>query len=189
MNNVWYTFIMSVLIVGFYSNDTAALTGLSDKKYGVDFLRIIGDIDASLLELSTHNRGCNHISFSEIKNKFENLNSWGMETTLDITNCNPDMIRDAEIIKRYVHELCDLIKMKRFGETVVVQCGEGEEIAGFTMTQIIETSLISGHFVDDTNAIYINVFSCKLYDPYIVAEFTKKFFDGDQCIMNILLRK
>ena len=141
------------------------------------------------MEPSNHNRICNSISFFEIKKKVENLNAWGIETILDIINCDPDMIRDAEIIKCYVHELCDLIGMKRFGETVVVHFGENEAVAGYSMTQLIETSLISGHFANATNTIYINVFSCKLYDPYIVAEFTKKFFDGDQCIMNILLRK
>ena len=51
------------------------------------------------------------------------------------------------------------------------------------------TAFTDGSFANATNTIYINVFSCKLYDPYTVAEFTKAFFKGDQCTMNILLRK
>lgn len=156
----------------------------------VDTLSIVGDTtDQVQVEFTNHSRGCDFISFLEIRKKFEDIEAWGMETTLDITSCNPEKIRDASAITHYVHELCDLIGMKRFGDTLVVHFGENEVVAGYSMTQLIETSLISGHFANATNTIYINVFSCKLYNPYLVAEFTKKFFNGDQCTMNILLRK
>jgi hypothetical protein len=44
------------------------------------------------------------------------------------------------------------------------------------MTQLIETSLVSGHFANDTNAAYMDIFSCKNYDPLVMANFTLKFF-------------
>jgi len=34
-------------------------------------------------------------------------------------------------IKQFVRDLCELIQMKRFGETVVVNFGEEEKVAGF----------------------------------------------------------
>jgi S-adenosylmethionine/arginine decarboxylase-like enzyme len=46
------------------------------------------------------------------------------------------------------------------------------------MIQLIETSLISGHFANLTNSAYIDIFSCKAYDPDTVAEFTRKFFQA-----------
>jgi S-adenosylmethionine/arginine decarboxylase-like enzyme len=113
---------------------------------------------------------------------------WGIASSFDIYNCNPDTIRDAEKIKQFVVELCDLIEMRRFGETVVVNFGEDERVAGYSMTQLIETSLISAHFANLTNTVYLDVFSCKPYDPAVVEEFARKFFDGSHCVTNVNLR-
>jgi S-adenosylmethionine/arginine decarboxylase-like enzyme len=113
---------------------------------------------------------------------------WGIASSFDIYNCNPDTIRDAEKIKQFVVELCDLIEMRRFGETVVVNFGEDERVAGYSMTQLIETSLISAHFANLTNTVYLDVFSCKPYDPAIVEDFAVKFFGGSHCIANVNLR-
>ena len=113
---------------------------------------------------------------------------WGFLTSLDVYDCNPETIRNADEIKRYVVELCELIEMKRFGECQVVHFGEDERVAGFSMVQLIETSLISGHFANLTNAAYIDVFSCKPYDPDKVAEFTQKFFQGKSVCSHIARR-
>ena len=101
--------------------------------------------------------------------------AWGLCTAVDLQECNPGLIRDAEAIKRYVIELCDLIGMKRFGECQVVNFGEGR-VAGYSMVQLISTSLISGHFANDTNKAYLDIFSCKGYDPGAVESFSKAFF-------------
>lgn len=104
---------------------------------------------------------------------------WGISCSVDVKNCNPVIIRSAELIRDYVVKLCELIEMKRFGECQVVHFGEDEKVAGYSMVQLIETSLISGHFANATNAAYIDIFSCKSYDPAVVAEFTKNYFKGD----------
>ena len=113
---------------------------------------------------------------------------WGIASSIDIYDCNPKKIRDADFIRRFVAELCDLIKMKRFGETQVVHFGEDERVAGFSMLQLIETSLISGHFANLTNAVYLDVFSCKAYDPEVVRNFSQTSFDGRYCNLNVTLR-
>src|SRR5512138_1445552 len=71
-------------------------------------------------------------SFDEIEREFHKLEAWGLVTSIDLHNCNPDTIRNAEAIKEYVVQLCDLIKMKRFGETTVVNFGEDERVAGYS---------------------------------------------------------
>ncbi|MGD9159842.1 MAG: S-adenosylmethionine decarboxylase [Desulfobacteraceae bacterium] len=114
---------------------------------------------------------------------------WGILSSIDLYGCNPEKIRDAELIKRFVADLCDLIEMKRFGETVVVHFGEDEKVAGFSMTQLIETSLISAHFANLTNTTYLDVFSCKYYDSQVVADFAKDFFDADEVRMQVLNRQ
>ena len=101
--------------------------------------------------------------------------AWGICTAVDLHDCIPDRIRDAKQIEAYVVQLCELIEMKRFGACQIVNFGEGR-VAGYSMVQLIETSLISGHFANDTNRAYLDIFSCKGYDPKIVEAFSKQFF-------------
>jgi len=115
--------------------------------------------------------------------------AWGIASAIDIYDCNPQKIRDAAYIKSFVVQLCELIDMKRFGETRVVHFGEDEKVAGFSMVQLIETSLISAHFANKTNHTYIDIFSCKYYNPDVVEVFSKEFFEATDCTTTVLLRK
>ena len=114
---------------------------------------------------------------------------WGILTSVDLYGCNPETIRDAELIKRFVVELCELIDMKRFGECQVVHFGQDERVAGYSMIQLIETSLISAHFANQTNTVYLDVFSCKPYDAKAVEEFSKTFFGGRYSVLQVNLRR
>jgi len=114
---------------------------------------------------------------------------WGILSSIDIYNCNPHTIRNADEIRRFVAELCDIIDMKRFGETQVIHFGAEERVAGFSMVQLIETSLISAHFANLTNTTYLDVFSCKHYDPEEVKSFAEKFFGGDRSTLHVTPRR
>ena len=124
-----------------------------------------------------------------IVKEYAAVEAWGLHSAIDIHGCNPETIRSADEIRRFVYELCELIEMKRFGECVVVNFGEDERVAGYSMTQLIETSLISAHFANGTNAVYLDVFSCKYYNPEVVAEFAKKFFQGSDYDLHYTCRK
>ena len=65
----------------------------------------------------------------DLQREFAAISAWGMLTSLDIHGCAPELIRNADEIKRFVAELCDLIQMKRFGDTVVVDFGEDPRVA------------------------------------------------------------
>ena len=95
---------------------------------------------------------------SAIEQQFEETDSWGILASVDLHNCNPETIRSAEKIKQFVYELCDRIKVTRFGECLVVNFGEDPRVSGFSMAQLIETSLISGHFANQTNTVYLDAF-------------------------------
>lgn len=124
-----------------------------------------------------------------MKNDYNAMNAWGILTSVDIHECDPGLIRSASAIKDFVIQLCDLIEMKRFGEPVIVHFGEDDRVAGYSMTQLIETSLISAHFANQTNNIYLDIFSCKYYDPQKAAEFSRNFFKGKDANINVVLRK
>jgi len=114
---------------------------------------------------------------------------WGILTCIDLYECDPKLIRSDKAIKQFVAELCDLIEMKRFGETQVVHFGEDERVAGYSMTQLIETSLVSAHFANLTNTTYLDVFSCKTYDPETVAQFAKSFFKAKRVKRHTVYRE
>jgi len=114
---------------------------------------------------------------------------WGLLSSIDLYQCDPETIRSEKKIKQFVKELCELIKMKPFGETQVVHFGEDERVAGYSMTQLIETSLISAHFANLTNATYLDVFSCQLYDPEVVTDFAKRFFKAKVVKVHVTTRE
>lgn len=103
---------------------------------------------------------------------------WGVSSCIDLYDCNLQLMQDEAEIKTFVRELCDLIKMRRFGETQVVRFGNDPRVTGFSMTQLIETSLVSAHFADNSEAIYLDVFSCTPYDPDEAAAFAARFFQA-----------
>lgn len=124
----------------------------------------------------------------ELQAEYEKTGAWGLHSAIDLKGCNGDKIRDEAAIKTFVIELCERIGMKRFGECVVVNFGEDERVAGYSMTQLIETSLISAHFANATNAVYLDVFSCKFYNPADVAEFAMNFFEASDSSVHVHLR-
>jgi S-adenosylmethionine decarboxylase len=131
----------------------------------------------------------NHIYTLSWKNKYERSNAWGLLTSVDVYNCDPELIKNADKVKEFVRELCAQIDMKRYGDCVVVDFGKDERVAGFSMTQLIETSLISGHFANASNTAYLDIFSCKFYEPREAAEFAVSYFKGSNYRMQVALRR
>ena len=125
----------------------------------------------------------------DLRRSFEQNKGCGLDTGIDLHNCNPVYIRDSEKIKLFVKQLCDLIEMKRFGECIIVDFGEDPKVSGFSMTQLIETSLVSAHFVNQTNNIYLDIFSCKYYDPALAAKFAADFFEAQDYSFYYKIRK
>lgn len=124
-----------------------------------------------------------------IQRHYMQNNAWGMEVALDLLDVDLELIKSEEHIRRYVKELVELIEMKAYGETQVVHFGSCPEVQGYTMVQMIETSLISAHFAELTSAAYINVFSCKPFDPEKVQEFSVNFFNAKEASVHIMIRK
>ncbi len=115
--------------------------------------------------------------------------AWGIASSIDIYHCTPWIIRSETAIRQFVIELCELIQMKRFGDTQIVHFGEEERVAGYSMVQLIETSLISAHFANLSHTAYLDVFSCKAYDPEAVQAFSQTYFGGSHSILNVTMRR
>ena len=103
---------------------------------------------------------------------------WGYMTSLDLYDCDKLAITSQKNIKSYVQELVQKIDMVPYGDTVILCFGK-EKTEGFSFSQFIETSLISGHFANASRQTFIDVFSCKPYDPNVIIQLSLSYFKGD----------
>lgn len=103
---------------------------------------------------------------------------FGQELVLDLYECDVQKISDGEHIKNFAIKLCDeVIMMKRYGEPQVPLFGlESPITAGYSLVQLIETSLVSAHFSPYKKAVYLNIFSCKWFDADAAAKFAADWF-------------
>lgn len=115
------------------------------------------------------------------------MEAWGYHLSMDLHHCSPDTIRSKEKIQDYVIQLCKKIDMKRYGDCQIVHFGEGNK-EGYTLVQLIETSSITAHFANDSNSIYLDIFSCKPFEQQEVILFTTTFFDCVGCQHRFITR-
>ena len=114
---------------------------------------------------------------------------WGVSSSIDLYNCDLELMQNADAIREFVKILCDRIKMRRYGETQVVFFGDEPRVQGFSMTQLIETSLISAHFADASRAIYLDVFSCAPYNSEDAAKFAAEYFKAAHYELHVVNRR
>jgi S-adenosylmethionine decarboxylase len=119
----------------------------------------------------------------------EKVEYWGVSSNIDLYECDLALMQNADAIREFVKILCDRIKMRRYGETQVVFFGDEPRVQGFSMTQLIETSLISAHFADASRAIYLDVFSCAPYDSQEAAKFAADYFKAVHYQVNVVNRR
>jgi len=113
---------------------------------------------------------------------------WGRWCGLDMLGCDLARMTDPAGIARYIEDLCALLKFRRFGEPTIVRFGDRPEIAGYSFTQLIETSLVSGHLVDHSRCVFIDIFSCAAYSTRDAEVFTRQYFQACQTMSHIVDR-
>jgi S-adenosylmethionine/arginine decarboxylase-like enzyme len=102
---------------------------------------------------------------------------WGYHLILDCRGGDVGAVRDRRTILAWVRRLVDRIDMKAYGEPVCEHFATHDpEAAGYSLVQLIETSSITGHFVDRTGDAYIDVFSCKGFDIAAVRSLVDECF-------------
>ena len=107
---------------------------------------------------------------------------YGIELILDLHRCDASTFT-RKSIQKYFESLCDLIEMKReelhFWDDVGIPEEEKQtspHTQGTSAVQFILTSSIVIHTLDQLEAVYINIFSCKAYDPKIAENFSVQWF-------------
>ena len=119
---------------------------------------------------------------------------YGFELVLDLHDCDPATFKRAHV-DEYFTKLCDLIDMEKcevhFWDDVGVPIEEQQtspQTKGTSAVCFILTSTIVVHTLDILEAVYINIFSCKAFDPVIAEEFTKKWFEASSCNSTFVTR-
>jgi S-adenosylmethionine/arginine decarboxylase-like enzyme len=116
------------------------------------------------------------------------MNNWGKHLILDAAGCRPGTISSAAQIYKFTKHLVKKIDMVAYGEPQIVMFGTGNK-KGYTLVQLIETSNITAHFVEETNDMYLDVFSCKEFDPHVVAGLVATYFDPQNVKTHMLYRQ
>jgi S-adenosylmethionine/arginine decarboxylase-like enzyme len=119
---------------------------------------------------------------------------YGIELVLDMHGCDASKFT-RESITEYFKQLCDLIDMKRedlhFWDDIGVPDEDKQTSAhaqGTSAVQFILTSSIVIHTLDQLRAVYINIFSCKAYDPKVAEKFSVEWFGATECSARFLDR-
>ena len=118
----------------------------------------------------------------------ENNEFWGYHMSADCYACDLEKIKDRDQVAAFSKELVKEIDMVAYGVPQIVHFGEGNK-EGFTLIQLIETSIICAHFVNETGNVYLDVFSCKEFDPAVVEDVVKKYFTPNLIIKRCVTRK
>lgn len=103
--------------------------------------------------------------------------AWGYHLVLDYGGCPKDRLTDGELIKTWVKTLVEKIDMTAFGEPILEHfAAHSEDCAGYSLVQLIETSNICAHFAENKGEVYIDIFSCKSFNPDLASEVCSDFF-------------
>lgn len=113
---------------------------------------------------------------------------FGYHLVLDIKGCTG--ATDQALIGNFARELVKRIDMVPHGEPQIVHFAEHcEDLAGNTLIQLLQTSNIMAHFVDKTGDCYLDVFSCKSFNPQDVIDVVNEFFNPIRMRPTILTRQ
>ncbi len=101
---------------------------------------------------------------------------WGYHLIVDMAGGNNNVTTKQGIVD-FVNELVPAIDMVPHGPPIVEHFAEHlPEAVGYSLVQLIETSAICGHFSDKNKDAYLDIFSCKEFDPQIAIRVIQKHF-------------
>jgi len=116
------------------------------------------------------------------------MKTFGWHILLDCGDCNLEKISSYDNIYNFVKELVKRIDMVAVGEPTIVMMCEGDPKVGYSLVQLISTSNITGHFMEISREAYIDVFSCKYFDPNVAEDCVKEFFSPGTVHSKFLVR-
>lgn len=101
--------------------------------------------------------------------------TWGWHMSIDLAGCEHKLVEDEVNIRSFGEYIVPAINMERHGDIQTVHFGK-EDKTGWTLSLLLTTSNICGHFCDNTGEGYLDIFSCKEIDEEVVLEAVHNYF-------------
>ena len=115
---------------------------------------------------------------------------WGYHMLIDGCGADLDAIKNPNVHRAFLKQLIKDIDMVAYGEPVIEHFATHDpEKAGYSIVQLIETSNITAHFVDKDGSFYLDVFSCKPYNPDDVVKCVRRFYNNTNEQINMIHRR
>ena len=102
---------------------------------------------------------------------------WGMLAAIDLHDCDRARLADPDTVRRFVPAVIDAIGMRAHGGLALERFGDGE-LEGWSAMQFIETSSITLHADEVFGRCFVDVFSCRPFDPDVAAAIAAEHFGG-----------
>jgi S-adenosylmethionine/arginine decarboxylase-like enzyme len=111
-----------------------------------------------------------------------------MELLLDLKGCDlSDLSRDR--LATYFQELCALLGMTRDGDPVFWDDHGGvPHLHGTSALQVIDASSVLVHPLPALRIVYLNIFSCRPFDPDAATRFSAAFWRAEAVSSSVLPR-
>lgn len=112
----------------------------------------------------------------KIKNK-KKKKIYGLELVLEVFDCDLNLLKSKRKLQEYLIEVSKIVKLERYGPSQIKRfMGGGVWDEGYSFFQFLTTSSITGHCLEPDKLVFVNVFSCSIFNPKKAEDFTKKFF-------------
>jgi S-adenosylmethionine/arginine decarboxylase-like enzyme len=111
---------------------------------------------------------------------------WGMLAAIDLHGCERRRVEDPDSIRAFVPAVIEAIGMRAHGPLHLERFGDGE-LEGWSAMQFIETSSITIHADESAARCFVDVFSCRAFDPDVAAAIAVMHFGGRPTV-NVLQR-
>jgi len=113
---------------------------------------------------------------------------WGQHLVLNAKMCDIIKARDPEYISNFIQHLVKEIDMVPYGTPQITHFADNTDKAGWTAIQLIETSNIIAHFLDQNGDLYLDVFSCKPFESLVVINALKEYFSPKKIVHTNIFR-
>jgi S-adenosylmethionine/arginine decarboxylase-like enzyme len=105
------------------------------------------------------------------------MTPWGVLAAIDLHGCKQARLADPDTIRRFVPAVIEAIGMRAHGPLMLDRFGDGE-LEGWSALQFIETSSVTVHADEVFNRCFVDVFSCRAFDPDRATALAVEHFGG-----------
>ena len=119
------------------------------------------------------------MEIADLRAKYNEEGCWGMVASVNVYGCDREMISNPDSIRAFIYALCDSIDMVRHGEPLIERFAGGD-LEGYSAMQFIETSSVTMHFDETENRAFVDIFSCKFFEPMAAETFCQEYLKGER---------